>query len=805
MNKIIKGLFKSESGKNGRVPLIFITVLIICSVIFSCMNFMPCLKKSFEKDIRDTKVGISEYIVYDKDYNFYNDIKNENFSSFNVLNLKANICNKDSNIPCSLMAVDKNTFEEVFSFIGGNLNNSNIIVSSKYAENHNLKENQTISIELFGEQIQSVISYIDSDNKYLNANENIVLISKEYIENLNSSLKGKSSVTYIYNCKTDDILNEFDDNFIVEEAVNNDDIESRLNTYFWIFLVIFAFVVIAGNNVLSSISEIFVVERTHFLGSLRSVGTTKKTIINIFKSFERIIGFWGSIVGIFLGTVFIIIYSKVSLGVKFVFDVKYFSIGIVVTVICGCLLTALSVSSPLQKALKKSDKDLLLESTSVFIKNKVTLLNFIAVIMIVILPFIPVVIEVKSSIYWLVSVAIISVCLFLVLRLIFWIINKLVNSRVRRGTFFIGLRNVANNFFVRKVISTTITTSLFIILIVTISISTANSISSFYYDYKADGFIYCDNGIDEDKLSQIRNNDLIISAFPYTSGNIDFDGKKTCRTIVTSDIKTLDNTYINLHLKWMEGFDYSEFSKDYNIVISKIYSDRYDLSFGDYVNIGYDNITHKYRIVGIADSMFEFGDMTYLSSYQLPFADFKDISGVYIKTFNKIDDEFEASIDDIFKDETCRIRSVESMISNDKENSKQIFTLFYTFAIFIVLSNLIGIYNNYKLSYIYRRKEMSIMYSCGYTLKRQIRIIVSEVLVSVVLGCGFSLLSLKILIPQINELMCAIEIPIPLKCNGWLISILFGVILIIGLLSILLGIKYIRLAQKNLINNLKNE
>lgn len=65
MKKNIKGLFKSESGKNGRVPLIFITVVIICSVIFSCMNFMPCLKASFENDLRDTKVGTSEYIVHD--------------------------------------------------------------------------------------------------------------------------------------------------------------------------------------------------------------------------------------------------------------------------------------------------------------------------------------------------------------------------------------------------------------------------------------------------------------------------------------------------------------------------------------------------------------------------------------------------------------------------------------------------------------------------------------------------------------------------------------------------------------------
>ena len=82
-------------------------MVIICSVIFSCMNFMPCLKASFENDLRDTKVGTSEYIVHDQDYNFYDDIESDDFSSLNVLNLNANIRNNVKTVACSLMGVNK--------------------------------------------------------------------------------------------------------------------------------------------------------------------------------------------------------------------------------------------------------------------------------------------------------------------------------------------------------------------------------------------------------------------------------------------------------------------------------------------------------------------------------------------------------------------------------------------------------------------------------------------------------------------------------------------------------------------------
>ena len=68
--------------------------------------------------------------------------------------------------------------------------------------------------------------------------------------------------------------------------------------------------------------------------------------------------------------------------------------------------------------------------------------------------------------------------------------------------------------------------------------------------------------------------------------------------------------------------------------------------------------------------MFEFGDMTYLSSYKIPFYGCNDVNGVYIKTLDGIDDKLEFSIKNIFKDKSYTIRSVESMIKKDKDKGE---------------------------------------------------------------------------------------------------------------------------------------
>lgn len=809
MKKIILSLLKSEAKKEARIPLILITIVITCMTIFASMNVVNLIKQSMEQDIRGSKVGTSDYVLYDKKFNAFKEIKIEDSSSLGVFSSNGLVTYKDKELKCDFWGVDLSKFQDVFGNVIENqcalskdFVKDEIIINKNVSEKLGISDNDTVKIKISGLEIEFKVLCINENNNFLNSNESIVLVPREV---LTDKLKIESDYVtsqYIYNSSIskEELISKVDnEDMVTEKSISNEMINSNLKSYYGVLGIIFVIILCSSYDILESANRIFIIQRCNYIGTLRSIGMTKKKIKRIFSGFALGIALIGSILGTALGEVCINLYNTYILKLdKLNQSPEDFLITAVITIAIGIAITIYSTISPLNNILKKSDKEILLNSTSVYVDNTLKPINYISLVVLIGLLIILNTMEIKSNMFLVSALVLAFIALLNILKVLYWAINKLLSSKPERGVFFISIKNTINNFFVRKTISTTITISLFLLLICTLAFSTLKGLSSFYYDYYADAFLRVDDSFLEEDRDVIKNCDSIKDYYFYNSSELLFNDDKKIAILSVDDPMRLEKNFINLKIKWTEGFNNEDFNNDFNIVITKILADRYSLALGDKVECSDGDLSNKYNIVGIADTLQELGDISFISKYE----SVKKDNGVYLisNSDKNMDNELSSKL-------TCtnyKYKSIDEMIEKDEKNSKQLFMLFYAFAIFIAISNLVGIYSNYKLSYIFRRKELATMYSYGYRISSLTKMIIYEVLFSSMIGFVYALGSTFIIVNILEKVMKSIEIPIPLTYSKETIIVLFVIIFCVSIINLFLAVGYVGKSKKKLIENLKS-
>lgn len=124
--------------------------------------------------------------------------------------------------------------------------------------------------------------------------------------------------------------------------------------------------------------------------------------------------------------------------------------------------------------------------------------------------------------------------------------------------------------------------------------------------------------------------------------------------------------------------------------------------------------------------------MVYISRHDSDFCEGSILNGVYIKC--KDTESLEKSVEDIFYNRNYRYKDVSQMKENDITNGMQIIIFFLSFAALVGMASITGIYSNYKLSYIMRKKEFAIFYSNGYSRQHILRMLISEIAIISTLG-----------------------------------------------------------------------
>lgn len=814
---------KFVRNKDSKLRLCLIAIIVTSIVIFISINALSLLEESMKQDLRKTQSGCSDYIVKSKDEGLFEFDGIEGADNLPVISLRGKLSSGSNYLGCNIWGVDYSRFLYVFGDTYNesgdveypiSIDDNQIIVSPKIFDKLKLNTNDKVELSFKGVAFELNVVCAPKDNYFAQSNDEDIIVSKAIFSDLIENSDKKASVLYLYNINDkSNFKNKFTEKYpdlVISDAIDPVYISQNMMTYYGVELFIFIFILMVAFDIIGSSGKIYIIEKSKEIGTLRSVGYTKASIMSKYKTMALRLAMKGIISAIIFGTIGILAAAKFVIGLKDPLkgiDIIFYAVALVFTFVVMVFMCLTSFKKPLKKLFEKTDRALILEDASSDLKvNTMKSYNFVFILISICLCIL-FCLDIKMNMYAsMVLSTIYFVALFRAIKFVFMIFSDKIRKNVKRGTFTIALKNVSGNYYLRKTLNLTMIVSFFIIIIGSLIFSVLSAMTSFYKDYNVDAFVRTENNVElsADELEDIRSLDEVTYLYPYYRGNSTVRVNSTSRkltVLAVDDLTEFDKECISLHLKWLSGFDPASFNTGNNAVVSEILMVRYDLKLGD--EIEFDDGTHqkKYRIVASTPSLQELGDLVYVSRYDKEMFDGSVINGIYLKSNNvKV---LEDKISGILYDKDLIFKDVTSIRENDMINGMQVIIFFVMFALLVALTSVTGIYSNYKLSYIMRRKELAILGSVGYSKKMILGILSKEVgiisLLSFVVGSGILLLLKK----PLEIFLRFVDLPIQIQINLYLYVGLFIVIVFMMMMNIILAKRSCRNINNALIEEIK--
>lgn len=814
---------KCYKNKDSKLKLCLIAVIVTSIVIFISINALPLLEESMKQDLRKVQTGCSDYIVTSKDEGLFEFNGIDNADGLPVIFLRGKLSNESNYLGCNIWGVDYNNFLYVFGDTYNesgdveypdSLGNEQIIVSPRIYEKLKLNENDMVELSFKGVSFELNVVCAPKENYFAKSNEEDVIVSKSLFENLVENSENKASILYLYNIYDD---SDFKEKFLgkypdleIRESIDPIYISQNMMTYYGVEFFIFVFILLVAFDIISSSGKIYIIEKSKEIGTLRSVGYTKANITSRYKSMAFNLALKGVSSAILIGTIVICIVAKFVVGLNNPlkgFDIAYYIVGLVLTVFVMVFMCLTSFSKPLKRLFEKTDRALLLEDASSDLKvTKIKKYNFVFVLLSICI-FIVFCINIRMNVHVSIGLSLLYfISLYKSIKFIFILISEKIRRTVKRGTLTIALKNVSGNYYLRKTLNLTMIVSLFIIIIGSLIFSVLSAMTSFYKDYNVDAFVRTENNVafSDDEIENISTLEDVTYLFSYYRGkataNVNSESRKLT-VLAVDDLVEYDKECMSLHLEWLNGFDSKNFNNDNNTVVSEIMLVRYDLNLGDEIELDDGKFKKKYRIVASTSSLQELGDLLYVSRYDKDMFEGSVINGLYLKSNNV--EVLEDKIRGILYDKDLIFKDVTSIKENDMINGMQVIIFFVLFALLVAVTSMTGIYSNYKLSYIMRKKELAILGSIGYSNNIILSILCKEIMIisllSYIAGSGILLLLKK----PLEILLRFADLPIQIQINLYLFIGLFIVVALMMIMNIILANRSSRNINNALIEEIK--
>ncbi len=822
MQELKEKIFSFKRKKDVKLLLCLITVIVTAVIIFVSINSLVLLEESMKQDLRQTTVGNADLVLQHKNNELFEMTEVNNANMLAIMALKGKVLSEEENAWCTIWGVGYEKFLEVFgsSFNKkGNvtypdiLEKEQILVSPKIYNKLNLSNDNKVYLEFYGLTLEFDAVCAPEDNYFAKSNDELVIVEKSIFDDLLENEKYNISLAYLYNVNDipslqKQLVKQYP-YLDIKEAIDPEYISENMMTYYGVEILIFVFILFVARDILNSTGKIFVMERSRQIGTLRSIGMTKVKLKTLYKKLATSLALKGTTIAIVFGIIGILLASKEVVGLMDpldAFDIRYFIVALIFTFIIVFVMSSSSFKRPLNKLLEKTDRALLIEDVSAEIKFEKGKKYDILFIPLLILLIIVLNVEAGSNAYFTMFLTcLMYVCLYKTIKYLFAIVVKKVKKYVKQGTSTIAVKNVVGNFYLRKTLDLTMIISLFIIIIGVLIFSILDAMTSFYKDYKVDAFIRTESGALTDKeIAQVKSIDGISYIYQYYSGNVTIKtelGERKVSVLGFDNPIDFDHECVNLHLEWLEGFDIVEFNSGHYTIVSEIMMNRFELELGDVVVLDDGMLEREYKIVATTSSLQELGDLIYISRFDKNFANGTIINGLYVKS----DDVrvLEEEVNDIFYEKGCHFKDVTEMRENDLTNGMQIILFFVMFAMLVTLTSITGIYSNYKLSYIMRKKEFAILGSVGYNKKHILSILLKEVIIISFLSYFVGVVVLILIKKPLEIILSYIELPIEIQINPIIFLALLIVVILMMFINIALAVKSCKLINKSLIEEIK--
>lgn len=823
MRIILKFIIKSIIEKKFRAFIIIFSIALSSALFFASSGMSDTMSSMYEKQIK-MQTGKADLIMWADNKSpsptfkiSPESIDGISFTTGNVSTLgiyklskkdAAKYKNKTENLALNGFNFDELNMLNPVNFssktIGKDFKGNSIVLSSIFADKYDFKVGDRIDIKINGkDRILTVWGISRPTGIFQHSPQADTITALMPMDTLSSLLNIRGRVQTAYA-----VLEEGTNIQSAKEALENmyprlnisePFSAEELNQYMQIIVVplflMTMMVLFISIFIIYSTFKVITTERLPIIGTFRSIGATKKmtniVLIGESLTYGLIGGILGDLLGIGVLQLIAGIMASDPYSGQMDVTIKFGLSQLMSAFFIAILVALLSSWIPISKSSKIPIKDLVLNDIQKETKNKKwkKYAGIVMLLISILLPkIVPKELALAANVFGMI-VIIVAVILFvpyitLYLLKAFEKFYGIIfgNEGILAVKNLNGNKNILNNI---SLLSIGIST---LLMINTISNSVAIEVLNAYKDWKFDMMVSV-SFADRNTEQIIRGIDGVEATYgAYESWNgIKVAGSEyTIRYFQGIDIKK----YRDFVAFRMEGNKdanevFSQLNESRNIMVANMVKEKLELKEGDELTLEMKSGNKTYHIIGFYDSIMSNGSNAIISQkyYKMDMKE-PNIGTFFIKT-SKDPNEVLLTIKDKFIRRGAWGDTINNMEKRNYDSNNQFMLIFKAFSVIAMLIGIFGIFNNYMISFIDRKRSVAMMRSIRLSKKQTLKMIMIEALTGGCIGGIIGIIAGTIVLWSVPELMQSINVPIAIHYSlSLFISSLFGGIIIAILASI---------------------
>lgn len=826
MKIILRFLLRNIREKKLRSFLVVFAIAISSALFFATAALGTNLEMAFEKMF--TKESGNAEIVMEPDW--------QNWSAFRINKLKQlnhrleyavgvytgmSAVYKDNNedVQFSLMGIDQKDINTIYDlqYVNNtrpsNFEGRKVIIGKAFAEDNNIKVNDKIALEVYGNKVRFVVAAIAYNTGPFMKDrfQNISIIPRNLAAKYNNQL-GRVNKAYIKLNEGESIpemitaLQELYPHNNFRPSAPEDQINEWVSSITIPYRVMIFLILATSAFIIFTSFQVITRERLPVIGTFRSIGATRRATSWLFYGESLFYGIIGGILGLIIGIGILYLLGISTTksympGDKFI---MYFNIQHVAgSMIAAVLLSLISSILPIRSLRKISTKDIILNN----IKSKkdrpvfkiILGICFLNIALLVPRFAPPSLALIANMGCLLLAIA----ALLLIAPLITYLFTKLLArpfSLLFGNMGGLAIKNLKGNKKMQNNIALLTIGIATLLMITTISTSLNTHLLQLFNraDFQLFSWIWPMNRNVENKIRAIDGVESTLGT--YDARQIQL----TDRNESLTNIRGVNSKY---YLEfWQDPVDQKLLNKldeGRNIILSSLYKNKLNVRIGDVLPLNWNGRERFYRIIGFYHTMWNGGEMSLISDKYMKMDNSSNrYDNLYIKT--SLDpDEIEKRLKETFSRVNPWVTTVESQKKANLESNGQMMNMLTGFSIMAMLIGVIGIFNNFFLAFIDRKRDLALFKSQGMSNRQMIRMILVEAFAEGLLGAIIGIIGGFLMLLIVPWLMQAMGLYLPLKIS----AVLCLTFLIIGTIITLIAAvsPAIKSSKMNTISALKYE
>jgi len=548
------------------------------------------------------------------------------------------------------------------------------------------------------------------------------------------------------------------------------------------------------------------------MGTLRSIGATKKMTVSTLLTEAAIYGISGGIIGNGLGILILSATMKMmfdSFGMTLenvsLFHYNYMLIALFI----GLFLAVTSAVIPIIKISKRSIRSIIFAEVQneKHISNVKTIIGILLILAaFIIFRVAPVELELILN---MIGILMVTVGGAMIIPMLSRLLTKVLTILLRpfyKDRLDIVTANLNND---RTMMNNIMLLALglgVILMINNFSTTVSEAVTNVYGTGKCDALVFYD--LEDSFVDQVKGVDGVEHV--YTNKQVNNltanDGKITLTYVAGIDGRDYSEYAWDEFGKYMTDDLMTKFHSKRSALLTKFIADKYDLNVGDVLEIDFNGKTVPYEVIGIVPSIMNNGNVTYVyEDFLAQDSGVKNSQSMYVNIKEGYDTkEVLQKIKELVPYGILPIQTLQDMQDQNMKQNNTVFLLMKAISVIAMFIGVVGILNNFTISFLSRRKLMATMRSLGLSKSETVKNMLLEAFICGLLGTICGLMLGTVLIGAMRYVIEAMGIPSDVmfySSKDYIFVLFSGVIL--SLASAILPACSI--AKENIISGLRYE